>query len=96
MNPNSKPNMKDPADKELHRRQGVDPHPVPNTSELAGNAQGDLEDPGTVDCDAPHDRGKARDGGYTTGVDAMKKKLKNEGEMDDWKKGRTQDAPPKP
>ena len=95
MNRPNEPAMHDVTDKEIHRREGVDPYPVPNTSKLAGKAQGDLEDPSKVDRDAPHDRGQARDGVYTTGVDSMKKKLKNEGEMGDWKKGRTQDAPDK-
>lgn len=94
MNRPDQPHMHDPSDKELHTKQGVDPYPVPKDAEKVGRAEGDLEDPAKDDADAPHDRGKARAGGYTTGTDAMKNKLKAEGEMEDWKEGRTQGAPP--
>ena len=95
MNRPNEPHMHDPADKELHRKEGVDPYPVPERAAKAGQPDSDVEDPAEIDRRAPHDRGQARDGGYTTGVDAMKKKLKNEGETEEWKDGRTQNAPPK-
>lgn len=87
--------MHDPQDKEIHSKEGVDPYPVPREAEKVGRAEGDLEDPAKDDADAPHDRGKARAGEYTTGTDAMKKKLKSEGEIEDWQAGRTQGAPPR-
>ncbi len=87
--------MHDPQDKEIHSKEGVDPYPVPKEAKKVGRAEGDLEDPAKDDDDAPHDRGKARGGNYTTGTDAMKKKLKAEGEIEDWQAGRTQGAPRK-
>lgn len=95
MNRPNEPAMNDVTDKDLHRKEGVDPYPTPNDTELAGQHQGDLEDPAKVDGDAPHDRGTAPGGGYTTGVDAMKNQLDEEGARDAWKKGRTQGEPPK-
>ena len=95
MNKPSEPHMHDPADKDMHRKEGDHPYPTPTRAAKAEQPESDVDDPGESDRDAPHDRGQARDGGYTTGVDAMKKKLKAEGEMEDWKDGRTQNAPAK-
>jgi hypothetical protein len=88
----SEPAMHDVTDKELHRKEGVDPYPVPKRAEQATRDEGDLQDPATTE-DAPHDRGTAPAGGYTTGVDAMKNELKREGEMEGWKRGKTQGKP---
>jgi hypothetical protein len=89
----SEPNMRDVTDKEIHRKEGVDPYPVPKRAEHASQPEGDTVDPANVDPDAPHDRGTAPGGGYTTGVDAMKNKLDEEGVRDAWKHGRTQEKP---
>jgi hypothetical protein len=89
----SEPSMRDPADKDIHRKEGIDPYPVPRKTEEASQPEADTADPARTDPDAPHDRGTAPSGGYTTGVDAMKNKLKEEGEIEDWKEGRTQGAP---
>ncbi len=35
------------------------------------------------------------DGEYLDAVDTMKKTLKEDGDLEDWRKGRTQGAPPK-
>lgn len=77
MNRPSGPTMKDPGDRELHRREGVDPYPVPRQAEQARRDAGDI-DP----TEAPD-------------TDAMKRKLKRDGDLDDWKQGRTQGAPRK-
>lgn len=89
----SEPAMNDPADKEIHRKQGVEPYPAPAKTEVVGSQHGDVQDPAKVDSDAPHDRGTAKDGGYTTGTDAMKEQLDDEGARDAWKHGRTQEKP---
>jgi hypothetical protein len=89
----SEPKMNDVTDKDVHRREGVDPYPVPKKAETATRGDGDTTDPAKTDPGAPHDRGTASDGGYTTGTDAMKNKLDEEGVRDAWKHGRTQEAP---
>ena len=87
------PAMHDPDDKDIHRKEGVDPYPVPKRAETARHDEGDLEDPAATTPDAPHDRGKATDGEYTTGVEAMKAKLKREGEIEEWRRAQTQGKP---
>ncbi len=89
----SEPAMHDAADKDIHSRQGVAPYPAPKKTETATEPESDTVDPATTTPDAPHDRGTATDGRYATGIDAMKQKLKVEGEMEDWKDGRTQGSP---
>lgn len=91
----SEPAMRDAADRELHRKEGVDPYPVPRRAEQATRDEGDLQDPAKADRRAPHDRGTTADGDYASGVDAMKQKLKDEGVKGAWKDGRTQGAPRK-
>ena len=89
------PAMRDPADKEVHRKEGVDPYPVPKRTETVDRTKADTDDPADTTPDAPHDRGRAPDGGYTTGVDAMKNQLDREDVRDDWKYGRTQETHPR-
>lgn len=87
------PDMHDPEDKELRTREGVAPYPIPERARVASRDEGDIEDPASAEGDAPHDRGKMRGRNYTTGVDAMKKKLERDGALENWKDGRTQGAP---
>ena len=89
----SEPNMHDVTDKDIHRKEGVDPYPVPKQAEKVGHDQGDLEDPAKTEGDAPHDRGTAPGGGYTTGPDSMKNQLDEEGAREAWKRGLTQEEP---
>lgn len=89
----SEPDMRDVTDKEVHRKEGVDPYPIPKRTETVERTEADTQDPALADRDAPHDRGTAPGGGYTTGTDAMKNQLDREGVRDDWKHGRTQEKP---
>ena len=91
----SEPHMHDPSDKEIHRKEGVDPYPVPNSAEVVGSDQGDLEDPREAGADTTHDRGKAVDGKYTDATDARKKVLKDDGDYEAWRHGQTQETPAK-
>jgi hypothetical protein len=89
----SEPHMHDPGDKEIHRKEGVDPYPVPNEAEEATRA---ADDEKTSTPDNSFERGEEHeDGEYLDAVDKMKKTLKDEGDLEDWRKGRTQGAPPK-
>lgn len=88
----SEPTMNDPSDEDIHRKEGAEPYPTPAKTEVVGQSR-DVDDPGRRDADAPHDLGAARDGSYTTGTDAMKEQLSDEGVREDWKHGRTQEKP---
>lgn len=85
------PDMRDPKDKELHRKQGVEPYPVPNKSKVVGKPQADDATPTGSD----YESGEEKDGEYLEGTDRMREKLKREGVTEEWKDGRTQGAPTK-
>jgi hypothetical protein len=88
----SEPEMHDGGDSEVHRTEGVEPYPAPKRAKDAERPGDDTADPARADTKAPHDRGTAPGGGYTTGTDAMKNKLDKEGVRDTWKHGRTQES----
>jgi hypothetical protein len=93
MNRTPNPHMHDPADKEIHRKEGVDPYPVPRQAETAARP---ADDETTSTPDNSFERGEEHtDGDYLDAVDKMKKTLKEEGDLEDWRKGRTQGAPGK-
>lgn len=89
----SEPEMRDVTDKELHRKEGVDPYPVPRKAE---KAQQPKDDEATSTPENAHERGlEDEEGQYTDAVGKMQKTLRDEGDLEDWRKGRTQGAPAK-
>jgi len=56
----------------------------------AGRAEAETEDPAFVDAET-RDRGTATDGHHTDPTDARKERLKDDGDYDAWKHGRTQE-----
>lgn len=87
------PHMNDPQDKDIHRRAGVDPYPVPAKPEQASHA---ANDEATSTPENYRERGQEReDGQYLDAVDRMKKTLKDGGDLEAWRDGRTQGAPDK-
>jgi hypothetical protein len=93
----SDPGMRDPTDKDIHTRQGRDPYPEPRKgAEKGRNPSDDTVDPGDADAEAPHDRGTVQDGNWMSGIDDAEKQLADEGAKKAWKKGLTQNAPPRP
>lgn len=89
----SEPDMHDPADRDIHSKKGVDPYPAPNKAEAANRSPPDEE---TSTPDNSFERGRDHgDGDYLDAVDKMKKTLKDEGDLEEWRKGRTQNTPPK-
>lgn len=80
--------MHDPADKDIHRKEGVDPYPVPKKAERADKPADDAQ---TSTPDNSYERGlEHEDGEYIDAVDKMKKTLKDDGDLDAWRKGQTQ------
>ena len=55
-----------------------------------GRVEADTEDPELADAET-RDHGTAADGHYTDATDARKKKLKDDGDYDAWKHGRTEE-----
>ncbi len=93
MNRTPNPHMNDPLDKDIHRKEGVDPYPVPEKAETGSRAG---NDEATSTPDNSFERGEEHeDGAYLDAVDKMKKTLKDDGDLEDWRKGRTQGAPRK-
>lgn len=87
----ARPEMNDPADKDLHTRSGKDPYPPPEGGvKDAKNPESDLEDPANTTPGAPHDRATAPGGAPKGARGDMNEKLG--ASRDDGKKGRTQDA----
>jgi hypothetical protein len=90
----SGPGMHDPADKELHKREGKGPYPPPqHGARKAAKPEDDLADPGEENPDQPHDRGIVREGEYLSGRDQMDLELGEDKEA--WRKGKTQNTPPR-
>lgn len=88
MNGPNKLHMHDPSDKEIHREEGVDPYPVPKDAKMADRPE---DDEATSATDNSFERGLGQeDGEYIDAVDKMKKTLKEEGGVDAWRKGQTQ------
>jgi hypothetical protein len=92
--PMTRPNdlhMNDPSDKEIHRKEGVDPYPVPKDAEMAGRPQTDRD---STKSDTGLQRGGEEDenGEYVDSVDRMKKELNEEGGVEAWRKGETQNT----
>lgn len=83
------PDMKDPADKELHSTEGVTPYPATSDSKIARQPQDDATPTGE-----DFERGEEKDGQYVGGVDRMRNTLKDEGVKDAWSDGKTQGSPP--
>ena len=80
--------MHDPDDKEIHRKEGVDPYPVPKDAKMADRPE---DDEATSTPDNAFERGlEHEDGEYIDAVDKMKKTLKDDGSVDAWRKGQTQ------
>jgi len=89
----SEPKMVDPADKEIHRSEGVEPYPVPNKSKVVGRP---VDDEATSTPDNNHERAKTdEDGEHLDAVDKMRKTLTEERSKEAWKRGETQGAPSK-
>lgn len=87
----NEPHMHDPADKEIHRKEGVDPYPVPAKSKVVGKP---ADDEATSTPDNNFERAREdEDGEHIDAVDRMRKTLSEEGATDAWKEGRTQGAP---
>lgn len=90
----SEPGMRDPADKEIHTREGRDPYPSPRKgAEKAGRSEDDTKDPGDVDASAPHDRGTEKGGEWHSGIEDAEEQVKDEKKA--WKEGLTQNARPR-
>jgi hypothetical protein len=90
----SEPSMNDPADREIHRREGRDPYPEPKRgAKDARLPEDDLKDPGDADDDMPHDRGVMRGDEHVGAREDMIDEIGKDKEA--WKKGRTQNAPPR-
>jgi hypothetical protein len=90
----SEPGMRDPTDKELHKREGRDPYPTPQKGARdAEEPQYDLADPADTDPDAPHDRGVMENDEYLSARDQMDKEIGKD--KDAWRKGKTQNPPPR-
>lgn len=86
-----KPDMDDPADKELHTKEGAAPYPAPSKTKVVGKPQ---DDEATSTPDNNFERAKRdEDGEHLDAVDKMHKTLVEDGDVDAWKKGKTQDAP---
>jgi hypothetical protein len=80
--------MHDVTDKEIHRKEGVDPYPVPRRAEKVRNPQ---DDEATSTPDNNFERAREdEDGEHLDAVDRMRKTLAEEGVKDAWKEGRTQ------
>lgn len=91
----SEPAMQDPADREVHRREGRDPYPEPrHGAEAKRRAGDDMEDPGDADSDMPHDRGVVEGDEHVGAREDMIDHVSDE--RREWKKGRTQNLPPPP
>jgi hypothetical protein len=89
----SEPDMHDATDKEIHRKEGVDPYPVPNKSKVVGKPQ---DDEATSTPDNNFERAATdEDGHHLDAVDKMTKTLTEEGAKEAWREGRTQGAPKK-
>lgn len=80
--------MHDPDDKEIHRKEGVDPYPVPKDAKMADRPEDD--EATSTPNNSFERRMEHEDGEYIGAVDKMKKTLKDEGDVDAWRKGQTQ------
>lgn len=84
----NEPKMHDPADKEIHSKEGVEPYPVPNKSKVVGTP---VDDEATSTPENNFERaGEDEDGEHLDAVDKMRKTLIEDGDVEAWKKGRTQ------
>jgi hypothetical protein len=85
--------MNDPADEEIHRPEGRDPYPVPRRGTRdARRPEDDLEDP-SDEGDGPHDRGVIRGDEHVGAREDMIDTVG--GNKEAWRKGRTQNLPPR-
>jgi hypothetical protein len=85
------PDMKDATDKELHRKEGVAPYPVPNKSKVVGKP---IDDEATSTPENNFERARQdADGEHLDAVDKMRKTLTEEGAKEAWREGHTQGAP---
>ena len=97
MDRQAEPGMRDPDDKDIHKPEGRDPYPdSPKGVRTVGQPSDDTVDPATRDPQAPHDRGSVQDGEWRSGTEDAEAQLADEGEKKAWKKGLTQNAPPRP
>ena len=93
----SEPDMRDKADKDIHTREGRDPYPSPRKGVAkADRPEDDTADPADLDPAAPHDRGVVENDKWRDGIDDAARQLAESGEKRAWKKGLTQNDPPRP
>ena len=91
----SEPDMRNSSDKEIHTREGRDPYPSPRKgTEEASRSGDDTIDPGDLDAEAPHDRGSVENDEWHSGIEDAEAQVKDEKRA--WKKGLTQNDPPRP
>jgi hypothetical protein len=91
----SEPGMRDVTDKEIHTPEGRDPYPSPRKgAEKATRPEDDTADPGDLDPEAPHDRGTVKGGEWHSGIEDAQARVRDE--KGAWKKGLTQNDPPRP
>ncbi len=84
--------MHDPKDRELHSQDGVKPYPLPSKSKVVGSP---VPDEASSTPDDNFERAeKDEDGEHLDAVDKMRKTLKEDGDKEAWKDGKTQGAPP--
>ena len=89
----SEPSMNDPADREIHRREGRDPYPEPRRgAKDARQPENDLDDP-AEEGKGPHDRGAMHGDEHVGAREDMIDEVGDDKKA--WKKGRTQNLPPK-
>jgi hypothetical protein len=90
----AKPTMHDPADRDIHSTGRTPPYPAPQDAELAEEAADDTADPSETTPGAPSDRAQIdADGEFKRALQKQEELLGPD--YEDWKKGKTQDAPPK-
>lgn len=82
------PHMHDVTDKDIHRKEGVDPYPLPKTARSADQPQDDEQ---TSTSENNFERAQVdAEGEYLDAADKMRKTIKEDGAQKAWKDGRTQ------
>lgn len=88
----SHPSMNDPADREVHRREGRKPYPEPrHGAKKATRPEDDLTDP-AQEGEGPHDRGVMHGDEHVGAREDMIGEIGKDKAA--WKKGRTQNLRP--
>lgn len=87
-----KPDMHDPADRDIHSEDGVPPYPTPAKVTKEDRITDDTIDPADTTDGAPSDRAHVNaNGQFERALQSQQKKLGDD--VEDWKDGKTQDAP---